>query len=252
MLKSEKTNKLREKNAVSFDEFTRNKTRSEIVTDSLRELIIQGQLLPGEHLQEVVIADRMGVSRTPVRSALEKLTSEGFLDHKPNQGYFIRNFDVADIKDAYNIRALLESEAARRAALSELITKEQRVILKNYLEGGSLVVHKEEFNLEDLAEYRNININIHDMVIQLSGSLRLKEHIERLHNLPFVSDSIIVWWDKPLLQRSHDDHHRIIEAILQRNSRRAEALMYEHVYFSGAALLDHLAKEGGLYTLKST
>ena len=88
------------------------RTRSQSVTEALRELIVQGELKPGQHVQEVPLAEQLGVSRTPVRTALNTLANEGFLVYQPNKGYFVRQFDIAEILEVYEVRAALESLAA--------------------------------------------------------------------------------------------------------------------------------------------
>lgn len=83
---------------------------------SLRDLILSGELKPGERLSELAIVDRLGVSRTPVRTALVRLEEEGLLEAIPSGGYAVRHFSEADIFDAIETRGTLEGLAARLAA----------------------------------------------------------------------------------------------------------------------------------------
>jgi len=221
------------------------RTRTQSVTDRLRELIVQGQVKPGDHMHETVLAQQLNVSRTPIRTALNTLASEGFLIYHPNRGYYVRDFDIVQVMDAYEIRANLESLAARRAAERGL-SRDQEVVLLRCLEEGDRILRKGHFDADDLAPYRRMNVAIHDGIIHVAGSTRLAEAIRQTHNLPLVSDRIILWQDFDILKRSHDDHHRVITAVLARDAWRAEALMREHVYFAGLALRDHLRLHGGL------
>jgi|SRR5438876_5341236 len=82
----------------------------------LREQILQGQFSPSERLTELGLASRLNASRTPVRLALERLANEGLLDPIPSGGFRIRSFSLADIRDAIEIRGVLEGTAARFAA----------------------------------------------------------------------------------------------------------------------------------------
>src|SRR3954464_3687172 len=82
----------------------------------LRELILNGELLPGERVPELGIVDRLGVSRTPVRLAPGRLQGGGLVDCLPTGGFVVREFTEADIIDAIDLRGALEGMAARRCA----------------------------------------------------------------------------------------------------------------------------------------
>jgi GntR family transcriptional regulator, vanillate catabolism transcriptional regulator len=220
-------------------------TRSQSVTDALREMIVQGTLKPGDHVQEVRVAQQLNVSRTPVRTALTTLANEGFLLYQPNRGFSVRRFDIADIMEAYEIRATLEGLAARRAA-ERGISVEQQALVERCIERGDAILDKGRFEEVDLAPYRAMNVGVHETIIEAAGSERLADMIRQTYNIPLVSDRIILWGDFSILRRSHDDHHRVLAAILHREAWRAESLMREHVYYAGIALRDHLDRHGGL------
>ena len=220
-------------------------TRSQSVIEAVRELIVQGELKGGEHVQEVPMATRLRVSRTPVRTALNTLANEGFLHYLPNRGYFVRTFDVPRIMEAYEIRATLEGLAARRAA--ELgLSGEQEAFLRQCVARGDEILAKGRFDAEDLAPYRAMNVGVHETIIDAGRSERLADMIGQTYNIPLVSDRVILWQDLEILRRSHDDHHRAIAAIVAKEAWRAEAIMREHVYFAGIALREHLRQHGTL------
>src|ERR1700753_2368019 len=105
-------------------------TRSESVAEALRAAILGGQVEPGERLHEVKLTALLGVSRTPVRAALQKLASEGLLDYTPNRGYTLREYSIDEVIGAYEVRAVLEGLAARLSAerglhAAEIATLEQ-------------------------------------------------------------------------------------------------------------------------------
>src|SRR2546421_6975169 len=85
-------------------------------TELIREAILDGRLPPGQRLKEEELARELGISRTPVREALLVLQTEGLVDAAPNRGAAVRSHDVDDLEDLYQLRALLEGYAARRAA----------------------------------------------------------------------------------------------------------------------------------------
>ena len=86
------------------------------VRDLLEEAILEGELKPGERLRAEALAQRFGTSRTPIREALLQLEAQGLVEVEPNRGAVVRTFDRDDLRDLYEVRALLEPHAAARAA----------------------------------------------------------------------------------------------------------------------------------------
>lgn len=227
-----------------MDRMVSVRTRSQSVADDLRELVIQGEFQPGEHVQEQPVAERLGVSRTPVRAALTSLAGEGYLVYHPNRGYFVRRFDLQEIMDAYEVRAALEALAARRAAQRGLAS-EDRARFEAALAEGDRILAKPAFDLEDLSPYRAMNVSVHGTIIRAARCSRLETAIAAEQKIPLVSDRVILWQDLDILRRSHDDHHRAFQAIVEREPWRAEAVMREHVYFAGLNLRRHLRQYCG-------
>jgi DNA-binding GntR family transcriptional regulator len=102
------------------------------VFDQLKNGILNGKYKHGDLLNEVKMAEEMGVSRTPVREALRQLELEGLAAYTPNKGVVVRGLSREDIKDIYQIRLMIEGMTARRAA--ENITEEELAELKEYIE----------------------------------------------------------------------------------------------------------------------
>ncbi|MDN4588180.1 GntR family transcriptional regulator [Xenophilus aerolatus] len=211
------------------------RTLAQDVTETLRDWILHGQIQPGERLEEIPLAEKLGVSRTPVRAALGTLANEGLVDHQPKRGYLVRGFDMEAIAAAYDVRAVLEGLACRNAATRGL-TEEQSQRLLDALAEGDRILARGELRPEDHAPYQQMNVTIHDTLLQASGNPWVNRFAEQAQNIPFASDRIILWDDHPIILRSHGDHHRIIEAVIARDAVRAEELMREHVYYAGLIL----------------
>lgn len=211
------------------------RTLAQDVTETLRNWILHGQLQPGERLEEIPLAEKLGVSRTPVRAALGTLATEGLLDHQPKRGYLVRGFDMEAIAAAYEVRAVLEGLACRNAATRGL-SEEQAQRLRQALAEGDRILSRGQLLPEDHAPYQQMNVTIHDTLLQASGNPWVNRFAEQAQNIPFASDRIILWDDHPIILRSHGDHHRIIEAVMARDAMRAEQLMREHVYYAGLIL----------------
>src|SRR5579862_5067774 len=94
----------------------RMRTQADVAASHLRDRIVKGEIKPGFHLQEVPLAEELGMSRTPIRAALGLLASEGLLDYVPKKGYVVRRLELASVMQVYAVRANLEGMAARLAA----------------------------------------------------------------------------------------------------------------------------------------
>jgi GntR family transcriptional regulator of vanillate catabolism len=210
-------------------------TLAQNVTDTLRDWILHGQVPPGGRLEEVPLAEQLGVSRTPVRAALGTLANEGLIDHQPKRGYLVRVFDLEDIVAAYEVRAILEGLACRNAAVRGL-TDDQAQRLKTSLADGDSILASGVLRPEDHEPYQQTNVTIHDTLLTASGNPWVTRFAEQAQNIPFASDRIVLWNDHAIILRSHGDHHRIVEAVIARDSLRAEQLMREHVYYAGIIL----------------
>jgi GntR family transcriptional regulator of vanillate catabolism len=219
-------------------------TRAASVVDALRRAILSGDLQPGERVQEVPLTDRLGVSRTPVRAALQKLASEGLLDYTPNRGYSVRGFSVGEIVSAYEVRAVLEGLAARLAAERGL-SEEHRARLEQCLRNGdTLLAHALEEG--DRSPYGTINASFHETLHAAAGSRMLSDMVQLCQHVPVSSPRNVVAFDDRDVRRRHDDHHRIYEAIIGREPWRAEMLMRDHVASVKTALVRSLSMRAGL------
>ena len=218
-------------------------TRSLSVAARLRDAILAGEHAPGERLHEIRLGTQLGVSRTPVRAALQALAAEGLLDYAPNRGYAVREVPASETLDAFEIRAALEGVAARLAA-ERGPGAAARAAIAASLRAGDLVVARGTLEPADMAEFRAVNIAYHDAVLAAAGNPRLGEMIRLCQAAP-ASSTRRMHFDTPAqLRRFHDDHHRIAEAIEAREGWRAELLMREHVGALKSMLVRRLGPRG--------
>jgi len=208
-------------------------TLSQRVTGILRDWILHGRFKAGQRIEEIPLATMLAVSRTPVRSALATLITEGLIVYQPKSGYMVREFDLRDILLAYEVRAALEGLSCRRAAITGL-NQAQRDTLRNCLATGDRILSKGILDPSEHEPYQKINVELHDTLLAASSNPWLERFVLQAQNIPYASSRIVLW-DEPfdVIHRSHDDHHRIVEAVLERNGTRAEYLMSEHVYYAG-------------------
>jgi len=219
-------------------------TLAEHVTETLRNWILQGILAPGERLEEIPLAEKLGVSRTPIRAALANLGNEGLLEHQPKRGYAVRVYQYEDIIGAYEVRAVLEGLACRRAAhkgLSGLDISR----LKACLAEGDAILSKGVLLPEDHQPYQQMNITLHETLLKAAENSWVTRFATQAQTAPFASDRIMLWDDHGVILRSHNDHHRIVAAVIERDGARAEQLMREHVYYAGLLLRDNYERLSG-------
>lgn len=199
----------------------------------LRELLLTGAIRPGERLTEVALVERLGVSRTPVRSALARLAQEGFLDELPGGGYVARAFSEADVADAIEIRGTLEGLAVRLAA-ERGVGPRLMEQLEACLAELDAVVARPDIDADDFSAYVELNGRFHGLMLEAAASPALARQMERAVALPFASPSGLVRAQavlpasRVLLAVAQEQHRCLVEAIQAREGARAEALAREH------------------------
>lgn len=204
-------------------------TLAQSVTERLRAALLEGRFAPEEKLNEASLSAMLAVSRTPVRSALHSLVAEGLLDYVPNRGYSVRGVDVEGLGPLFDVRGVLEGLAARSAAergLSHVVHAAYRAALAD----GDAVLAKGQLLIADRAIFGDVNSRIHAAIVQATENRMLQDMIRLCHNIPASSDRNVLWDDYHWLRRTHDDHHRMLEAIVLRDAARAEQLMREHIH----------------------
>jgi GntR family transcriptional regulator, vanillate catabolism transcriptional regulator len=199
----------------------------------LREMIVRGDLAPGERLVESALVDRLRASRTPVREALGRLAAEGLIEAGTGGGYVVKAFGERDVVDAIEIRGALEGLAARVAA-ERGVVPERLADMEGLLAEIDRVVAPATIRIEEFARYADLNGRFHDMLVSAAESPAISRQIEIAIALPFASPSGLLMAQasvpasRALLVVAQDQHRCLIEAIVAREGARAEAIAREH------------------------
>ncbi|MDB5797284.1 MAG: GntR family transcriptional regulator [Paucimonas sp.] len=211
-------------------------SKQESVATKIRDLIIDGELAPGLHLMEVPLAERLGVSRTPVREALSLLAQEGLLEPGPKRGFKVRTFTLDDILQAYDVRGALEGLACRLLAERGV---DQRLAdqLQECLHVGDRLLTNGAFDEAHHGPWLEMNNQFHSLLTLGSGNAMLANFVMQSQRVPLASARHVHWYrldteNFDLARRAHEDHHRVVQAILNRQSHRAQTWMEEHIFFS--------------------
>lgn len=199
----------------------------------IREMILRGELAPGERVRETEIADRLNLSRTPVRQALPALAQEGLLVASGRRGYAVRTFTAQETVEAIELRAVMEGLAARTLAergAPELLLSALRACLAQ----GDAIFAKRMIEEEDEARYGVMNDRFHRLILEGAGRPLLVSFAQRCNIVPFVSPLSLAFQQRGgegmynILFYAHQQHHAIVDAIAGRDGARAEFLFREH------------------------
>lgn len=207
----------------------------ERVYATLEELIIYGTLAPGRHLVEADIAGRLGVSRIPVREALQLLHRDGWVDLRPRQGAFVHEPTPQEVDDVFSVRTLLEVESTRLAARHA--SDDAVESLRKILQAGTRSLAR-----GDERELVMLNSEFHACVTGVAGNKVLASLIARL-------DKRIRWYFAPVVRvrgtESWREHGVIVEAIAGGDEERAAESMRRHAELTHVAFLQERERHAG-------
>ena len=211
---------------------------TEQVYRTLRRQIMSGDLPPGAQVKEEHVAATLDVSRTPVRSALQRLTADGLLINRERRGAFVAEWTHRDIEEIFELRVLLESQAAGHAALNATAAQ--------IAELGALTDAMNRFACDKpinyLGDIEAANNRFHHLILESSGSPRLRALAATLVDIPLVVGAFFVYTQDDL-QRSIQHHRDLLMAIEDRNRHLAQEIMSVHLRM--AHLIVMRAREAG-------
>jgi DNA-binding GntR family transcriptional regulator len=200
----------------------------EEVRERLQSRIVDQTLKPGDHIDELSLAQEFGISRTPLREALKVLQSEGLITMVPRRGCFVAELSPHDLDDIYNTVAVLEGRTARVAAhaLSAKDLKRLRQ-LQERIESAAAA--------GDYDAYRPINREIHEILQTTAANRWLADIVANLRRVLMLHRYVTIWLPERLRQ-SVDEHRELLVALEARDADAAERVMRTHVMNQREAL----------------
>jgi len=206
-------------------------TAVDSVVEAITEGVKDGRYAPGQRLVEADLTRELGVSRGPLREALGRLAAEGIVVNEPYRGAVVRKLTRADIVDLFQIREVLEGEAARLAALSIAEGDHRRRV------AASLKTLERFKRRPDTYAYMDENTRFHDLVVELSGNKLLARLIGQLqvHAFRLLLRRLVA--ESDAVGDSIREHESVARAILAGDGRAAEREMRKHVRRSGRMVL---------------
>jgi DNA-binding GntR family transcriptional regulator len=206
------------------------RTAHELVRDTLRQAILTGVMTGGTRLVQADIAAQLGVSTTPVREALRDLAAEGLIRMDPHRGAVVHELDVEELRELYDIRLALEPLAVRRAA--ELIDDEQ-------LATAQAIQTRMDTETDPVA-WVALNFEFHAVLERAAGRRRLSSLIRSIQDAATSYVGHAVQVDPGRISEGNREHHALLEAVAERDSRLAGDILAEHLRGTlGAVLAAH-------------
>jgi DNA-binding GntR family transcriptional regulator len=210
----------------------RRQTITTLTLEALRERILRGDYPEGSPLRQDALAADLGVSRIPVREALRQLEAEGLVTLSPHHGATVSTLSIGEVRELFEIRALIETDLLRRAIphLSPADLDRADEILERY---------ETAFRAGDVATWGELNWQFHAVLLTPAGRPLSMGLVESLQN---QSDRYIrLQLSLSSAQsRANYEHHSIVDAIREGDTDRACALLSAHINDAGLSLLDFL------------
>lgn len=193
----------------------------DVVFNTLRQAILKGELKPGERLMEIALAERLGVSRTPIREAMRKLELEGLVVMIPRRGAQVANITEKDLNDVLEVRIALENVAIEKAC-KNMTDEDMRRL---WVAAKSFEHTIGEGNLVKLAE---ADVAFHEIIYQASDNKRLIQTLNNLreqiyrYRVEYLKDGET----RDVLVREHEE---LTRAIRERDVERAQKISFQHI-----------------------
>lgn len=200
--------------------------------DRLRDMIIQGELAPGMKLNERVLAERLGISRTPLREAIKFLASEGLVELQPNRGAFVALIDAPRVREVFLVLGALEALAGELVCAQATDTQVAEIRALHY----QMVLHQVR---GDLAAYFRCNQDIHARLVEFTGNATLVQSWRALNakvqRVRYMANLSGERW-----QQAVREHETMLEALGARDGARLGSILRDHLAHKLVMVLDAL------------
>jgi phosphonate utilization transcriptional regulator len=204
---------------------------STIVQQEIERAILSGEYEPGAKLTEASIADRLGISRGPIREAFRMLEEAGLVRTEKNRGVFVRSIPLDEAVEIFDLRAAMEELVGRQLA--------ERIKPAELKEVRALVDAMERAAKEkDARSYHLMNLQFHNRLVELTGNRKLTALYRKLINELSLFRRINLSVES-MLPASASEHRQIVKAIASGDSQAAGKALYEHVMESKARTIEH-------------
>lgn len=220
-------------------------TQLENVLAQLRESVMRGRFAAGARLEEKHLAEQLGVSRTPVRIAMQSLAQEGLLVYNPHRGFQVRAFTRQEVIDAIDVRGRLEAFACELLAVRGLSEAQEAEIEQNLADTRELLAQRVHTHA-DVDRWAELNESFHHLLLEGSGNGLVLSLIQQMRTIPMASAGINPTTTSNVaeimayVRDAVGMHALVFDAVRKRQPARAHNLMQEHVYQGRERILTQL------------
>ncbi|MBO0333818.1 GntR family transcriptional regulator [Sneathiella sp. CAU 1612] len=208
-------------------------SRANEILPVLEQDIVTGTLKPGTRLDETILAEKFGVSRTPIREALNRLSASGLVEIRPRRGAIVAAISVQDLMNMFEVMAELEALCARLAA--RRITPPEKAELRAAHDHCHALSGTEEFD-----EYYERNLHLHTLLYKASHNIFLEKQACELRRRLSPHRRLQVRIPGRILASSNE-HGALVEAVISGDAALAEKLTRDHVTIQGERFTDFLS-----------
>ena len=216
----------------------RSKSNTQTALEELRKLIFSGELSADSNHLESELADRLGMSRTPVREATLMLAAQGLLEVRPRKGVRIKAISATDMHEIYEILTELECLSVVRAANAGYTQSDLTAL------NASIERIVTAFGNEDREGWAAADEAFHSELVELGGNSRVRSIVQNFNDQVRRARALTLYM-RPLPTKSNDDHRQVYEAILAGDADRARQI-HENHRLSARKLLTNLLEQKGL------
>ncbi|MGN0204397.1 MAG: GntR family transcriptional regulator [Coprococcus sp.] len=207
----------------------------DVVFNTLRRAILKGELEPGERLMEIALANKLGVSRTPIREAIRKLELEGLVIMIPRKGAEVARITEKDLRDVLEVRTSLEKLAIELAC--DRITDEEIADLEENCQAFA-----DSLGSDELTTMAEKDVAFHDVIFRATKNARL---IQILNNLREQMYRYRLEYLKDIEARPRlvEEHKKILDAVIRRDKENAVKLIEEHIYIQEVTVIRKIQEQ---------
>jgi DNA-binding GntR family transcriptional regulator len=208
-----------------------NVTLKEQAYSKLRGLVLSGELKAGEFLTERFLVELLGMSRTPIRSALERLDADGLANYTPNKGLIVAEISLDRVIDFYDFRIAMECHLVRKLALREWSSKDIQWFENN------LDLQKKYVADHNYVEFTKADSQYHLQLANIYGNAEIVKYLEQLQDRLTRIAITVLQKDRTRIKVSYEDHMRIFQHIIQGKEEDAPKDMEHHLEFGKRILI---------------
>ena len=221
----------------------RHQTLREKILETIRDAILKGNMKPGERVSEPELAERFGISRTPIREAFRQLESEGYLEVIPRKGAVVASLTERDVEEFYAIKIILEGFAAKMAA--------EKLTAKDIERLEAINDRLRQIAAEgDVKTFFRVHNEFHEVFIKAAGNERLYEMINQLV-MRFKRLRLASLSQPGRMEISVEEHRNMIQAFKNHDGDRADNLV-RHAATIGADVLIQSMSQADRSEIKAT